>query len=56
MAVTRVAFPEQLPVERPTDRRHGAEESEHGASSGVPAHSRMPCRYRLPLRGEMKCH
>ena len=52
MAVTaegRVVIPEELPVKRPGDWRHGA-------SSSLPARSLMPCRYRLPLRGEMKCH
>ncbi len=44
-----VVVPEELPVERLADWRHGA-------SSSLPARSLMPCRYRLPLRGEMKCH
>lgn len=54
-AQARVVIPEELPLKRPADRRHGAGESEHGASSGVPARFAIPCRYRLPLPGEMKC-
>ena len=50
-----VVVPDELPVERLADWRHGAGESEHGASSGVPARFAIPCRYRLPLPGEMKC-